>query len=402
MSASTKKVAIYFAVCDGSTASDTVKIKKIYEDGTGITTVGDTTIAHCGGTATTFLSGLAVSGDYAYFSWLKEDGSSAALGRIKKDGSSSAEVNYISAPVGVGYLQISANPLDGNLFALMASGSFKAGLTDYRISKISISESAIQTCHTPSNTSVMAFGVGRDAIYFSVQTPTRPDTELTTIYRLPSNCSSPTLAADLMDDLKGVGAFHTMDSGSPNASLITETDSEILVSTVKNQTVQGLSKFKKGETLTEFQEHVVKLDNEFVGRAVWGFNYLYFKNDQGANTMYRTKIGGQPEQVFAEHIKGILHHISIVEETVVATVPAPKSLEVSKRGITAKQFAKELGIKIPKNSKVKFTIAKRSVKNCEIKKSRVVSKRAGTCRITMTITTNKGKVIKRTKTLTTS
>mgnify|MGYP003346656920 FL=1 len=59
------KVVVFYAACDGTGATDTVKIKRVDDDATNGATVGDSGIANCaGGAPTTRFAGLAVDGEY--------------------------------------------------------------------------------------------------------------------------------------------------------------------------------------------------------------------------------------------------------------------------------------------------------------------------------------------------
>lgn len=400
VSATTENVVIYFAVCDANTASDTVKIKKINEDGTGLSVVGDTTIAHCVQPATRYLTGLAVSGEYAYFSWINADGSGAGVGRIKTNGTGTAEINFASAPAGVGSFQMSPTPLNGYLYAYVNDAGGQ-GPVNSRIMRVALSTGVVTNCYTPSGTVVaMNIGVGKDAVYYS--TITQEDAlKSQLIMKVSADCSTASQFLNLAD-LAPDGLTHQFTTEGL-ATLVAESDANMFLYTqTLNQPAQyGLSQVSTSGTISTIQSNLFKASDGRADSQVWGFNYLYFK-DGGATKMYRVAPGGAPEQVFADHIKGVLHHFSVVKEPV--TTPNTKTpLLISKKGVTGQEIAADLGLTIPKGSKIKLVVAKKSRKACAVKKKRVVSTTAGKdCRVTITITPKKGKAIKRTTSFTTS
>lgn len=403
VSASTEKVVIYFAVCDGSGASDTVKIKKINEDGTGLTVVGDTTIPHCipNANATRYLSGLAVSDGYAYFSWITGDFASAGIGRIKTDGTGTAELSYVTAPAGVGWFQMSPTPLNGYLYVYVHDGGQTP--SNFRIMRMSTASGQLSNCYTPSGSlNAMSIGVGKDAVYYSSASTEISDNQK--LHKVSGDCSSASEVANL-NNFGGTGMLHVFET-SFIATLVAEsTDKMFLTTNHAVNNTYGLSSFDTAGSISNFQAHLfgaTSNPNDGPASVVWGFNYLYFK-DSGATKMYRVAPGGVPEQIFADHIKGVLHHFSVVKETSTPPPVAKTPLVIGKKGVTGKQIASDLGVTIAKGSKIKLTVAKSSRKVCTVKKSRVVSTKAGaTCKVTVTITPKKGKAIKRTTSFTTS
>jgi|GEM_PF-5773167 len=405
VSASTENVVIYFAVCDGSGATDTVKIKKINEDGTGLTVIGDTTIAHCVQPATRYLTGLAVSGDYAYFGWINGDFASAGIGRMKTNGTGTVEMNYAVAPAGVGWFQMSPTPLNGYLYVYVHDGGQSP--SNMRIMRMSIASGELSDCFTPSgNTNDMSIGVGRTAVYFSRSAELGVDQKL---YKVSNDCSAASEVIDFEMAPTAPAMLHRFNTGY-SATLLAESDSNTFLYTkrdVDSADVYGISQVDGSATLSGFQQHLYRAEDGFADSQVWGFNYLYFK-DGAARKMYRVKPGGTVERAFEAQIPGdyALHHFSVVKETVAPATPPPATkapLLVSKKGVTGKQIASDLGLTIPKGSKVKLVVAKKSRNACAVKKKRVVSTKAGkNCRVTITITPKKGKAIKRTTSFTTS
>jgi hypothetical protein len=408
--ASTEKVAIYIAVCDGNGATDTVKIKKINEDGSGLTVVGDTTVPHCvpNSPADRYLSGLSVSGQYVYFSWINGDFNGAGIGRLKTDGSGGAEVNFVTAPDEASYFQMAPRSLDGFLYLYVHNG--RGGpINNLRIMRANQNTGALSDCYTPSGSPTrMNIGVGKDAVYYATSVSNQK------LYKVSSDCASSSVVSDF-EIAPSPQMLHVLvDTRFESlASLVSESDDALFVYTkhAVNETV-GLSQMSTSSGLSNFQQHLYQADDGAADSQVWGFNYLYFK-DAFASKMFRVAPGGTPQQVFAEHITGILHHMSVVKETTVpATAPetptpaAPVTkapLTVSKKGVTSKQIVRELGLKTPKGSKISFAVAKKAQKFCTIKRNRVVATRAGkNCRITVTVTPKKGKAIKRTAVLKTS
>lgn len=398
--ASTEKVVIYFAVCDGSTSSDTVKIKKINEDGTGLTVVGDTTIDHCdNNTATRFFSGLAVSGDYAYFSWISRDASAAGIGRISTSGGT-AEVNFANAPAGIGWFQMSPTPLDGHLYVSV----YDAGPSNYRIMRLAISSGQLSDCYQPAgSTTAMSIGVGKDAVYYATSANQQK------LYKVSNNCTSSSEAFDF--NVGSEGIVFEFDLAESSIGVIAESDNHRFLKSIHmvNTTYQLLQVDKNATALEAGMPRLGTTadPSDQPTSQVWGFNYLYFK-DGAARKMYRVKPGGTVERAFEAQIPGehILHHFSVVKEIVTPATPPPATkapLVISKKGVTGKQIARDLAITIPKRSKITLTVAKKSRKVCAVKKSRVVSTKKGkTCRVTVTITPKKGKAIKRTTSFTTS
>lgn len=427
VSASTENVVIYFAVCDGSGGSDTVKIKKINEDGTGLAVIGDTTIAMCGDAPETYFSGLAVTKEFSYFSWYRMNGSGAGVGRISNDGSSPLNINYMTLPTSplISWFQMSPKVLNGHLYLNVSNlGSPQA----HRIMRGSLTTGTLETCHQPEDlgdSGSLSIGVGRDSVYFAAF-KTGDALSATKIYK--TDCTSTTVASDF-GIAAGAAMFHRPFVGpidwdadgnqinNPSvqtSTLIAESDSTSYIYTIKSTTSQkdtaGISTVSN-INLTDFANHGAVVGGsdftDFTDSQVWGFNYLYYK-DGAARKMYRVKPGSAPERAFASQIPGdhILHHMSVVKETVTpaSTPPTTKApLLINKKGVTGKQIASDIGVTIPRGSKIKLAVAKNSRKVCAVKKSRVVAIQKGkNCRVTITITPKKGKVIKRTTSFTTS
>lgn len=337
--ASTAEVRVYFAVCDGSGASDTVKIKRINEDGSNAATIGDTTIAYCADSApTTYFSGLAVHDGFAYFSWMKADGSAAGVGRMSTTESGSVNLNYATAPAGVGWLQVAPRVLNNYLYFYAHDGGQSP--TNLRVMRVPLTGGTIATCFAPSGTqssgdpTSMAIGVGNDAVYYAFDTFTTTFSQR--LYKVASDCSSSTVHIDLADGNGDSISRSFVTEFSP--SMFAESSARMYFATryAGGNNNYGISHIDAGKTATSFVTNGTanSPDGTAIPVLVWGVNRLYFKNGT-ATKMYAVTPGSEPVEVFASHIKGKLHHISVVTETPVVpttttvaattttTVPAP-------------------------------------------------------------------------------
>lgn len=306
--ASDAQVRVYFAICEGSGSSDTIKIKRINEDGTGATTIGDTTIAYCANPATTYLSGLAVHEGYAYFSWFAADGSSAGLGRLSTTETGSANLSFATAPAGIGWLQVAPRTLNNYLYFYAHDGGQNP--SNLRVMRVPLTGGTIENCFTPTGSpNSMAIGVGKDAVYYAI------DTDDKKLHKVSGDCSSSSAQFDLADG-NGQAIVHSLET-SFGAALIAESDSRMFMFTKHLVTNSyGISHIDAGGTANDFVGHgtATSPDAFPLASQTWGVNRLYYK-DGNATKMYAVTPGSPAAEVFANHMTGTLHHISVVSET---------------------------------------------------------------------------------------
>ena len=74
----------------------------------------------------------------------------------------------------------------------------------------------------------------------------------------------------------------------------------------------------------------------------------------------------------------------VVKKTPPKTAPAPLPMKVKAKK-SSKTLAKELGIKVPKKSKLKLTVSKSSRSFCKVSKGKLVTKKKGKCVFSLTV-----------------
>ena len=288
------KVIVFYTQCDKLSATDTVKVKRVDEDGKNAVTIGDTGIKHCaaGGPSTEYLSGFAVSGAYGYFSWAKSDASTIAIGRIRLDGTGSVEPTFITIPSPANTIQMSPRAVNGYLFFYLddgyytpPGGSYATGVNNARIVKARVSDGQLTTVYQPEPTGAtdrilrMSFGVGKDALY--VATNDSNDQQLDrvtfdgTVTRNVFNfATAPNIADRNVKFLVGVGANLVAESN----------DTMFLYSMRADDGKFGISTYQTTSPTDSLQVFKAVPGNEGQQPAnfqVWGGNYLYYQDVTG-------------------------------------------------------------------------------------------------------------------------
>ena len=432
-SAADTEVRIYFAICESDTASATVKIKRVKEDGSGVTTVGDTGIANCatGSQPATYFSGLVVHGGFAYYSWFKADGSGGGLGRMSTSDPASPELNFASAPAGTGWFQVAPRSINNYLYFYVHNGG--GAPSNLRVMRMATSGSTVSACFTPTGSpNTMSIGIGKDAAYFAT------DINDKKLYKIAADCSAATEYLDLANG-NGDAIVHSFDT-SFGIDVVAESNSRLYLNTKHLVTNKfGISHVDNGGNASAFVGHgtTVATDNNPLESQVWGVNALYFKNG-AATKMFKVAPGGSATEVFASQMTGILHHMSVVEEvptvattttsttttttsttvapTTTSTVAAttttsttstttttapPAAPVVSRAGLTASRIASHVKLTVAKGSRVSLAVASTSKRFCAVRGSKLISLKAGRCRVTVTVTPSRGAKRKATVTLVT-
>lgn len=163
--ATAQGATVFYAACDALSDTDTIKIKKIEEDGTGAATVADTTIRYCGAlTPSRYFTGLAIHDGFAYFSWLSYPmpSSSTGIGRISLLGGA-PDFDFIPGPSGARFLRLNANPTAGYLYAYADDGF----ATNARVVRIPVVGGSYQTV-VPGVSMELSFGIASGKIFHSI------------------------------------------------------------------------------------------------------------------------------------------------------------------------------------------------------------------------------------------
>lgn len=429
-------VIVFYTICDKTPAAsgptDTVKVKRVNEDGTGAVTIGDTGIAHCSNAMpTTFHSGFAVAGEYGYFAWFDSDGTSAGVGRIKLDGTAPAQKNFITAPAGTKWLQMSPTSVGGYLYAYIDNGQSGFTTLQSRIARVSTSGGSFSTVISPvatdANADSFSFGVGKDALYFSTNSFASKRLEKVGLDGSNRNSTFFDLA-DPANDPTNTVQFLT----GRGANLVAESDSKLFL---YDQTAgtgdTGISTITAASpvgTRQAFAAVPAASGNPPANSIVWGGNYLYFKDFDGVKIGRTTATAaGLNTNVFPSLMTGgFVHHISPAKAstvtvdttttstaaptttsapttTVAATTTVPAAAPVvSRSGLSSSRVAAHAKLSVPKGAKVTLSVASSSRKTCSVKGSKLVSLKAGTCRVTVTVSPKKGAKKKATVSLKTS
>jgi len=221
---------VFYTACDGLTASDTVKVKKIEEDGSGAATVADTTINHCGsGTPSRYITGLAIHDGFAYFSWIAADFSSTGIGRVGLNGGGLA-LDHIAGPSGAQWLRLNPTVVGGNLYLYADNGSVSgsgSNATDPRIVRVGASGGSFSTIYRPypNGSGVLSFGVTSTHVYAATGLTTLMRTALDandkiadpTFFALPSGPQMLLTGNVLAAGSDSALFLYTMDPGAGSA-----------------------------------------------------------------------------------------------------------------------------------------------------------------------------------------
>lgn len=161
---------VHAAICDGSGASDTVKVKRLTAAG-GATPVVDTGVANCGvGIGGEAFRGLASDAEYVYFAAARTDISQVRIARVRRDGSA-LEPSFITLASPVRNIHLSPVVASGHLFAYVDNCTpilCDAGtLGTAKVLRIPAGGGPSTTVvHAPADSNAIPFGVGYDGVYF--------------------------------------------------------------------------------------------------------------------------------------------------------------------------------------------------------------------------------------------
>lgn len=445
-------VIVFYTQCDEMNATATVKVKRINEDKTGATVIGDTGIADCGAFTDPipeyYHSGFAAVGEYGYVAWQKSSGADAGIARIRLDGSSAVERTFVDLPDSIVRFQMSPKPVDGHLYFYADSGQIDPnnpmayGRAAPRIMKVNVSTKAVSTVYTPDSGDpnnpvlTMSFGVGKDALYFSTDATSGKDLE-----RVTFNGQRTGVVLSL-----GTADNTTVFLNGQGANLVSESSDTLFLYTQDDFAQTGTGRlgfstagatnpsasFSKFAALPGVEYNA---NNGWPSFPVWGENFLYYKNVTGKQISRTTKDGDVQDNYFATIVKdGWIHHISPAKAstvtvttttttssttsttaaanttsstptssaaptTVSPTTTQPAPTVPKKGGLAGAAIARFLSMTVPKGAKVGLKVAPASKKVCTVKSGKLLGLKPGNCKVTATVTPKKGKSTKKSTTL---
>lgn len=280
--ASAQGATVYYSACDALTSTETVKIKRVSEDGSGAATVADTTVAACGDyySSARWVTGLAIHDGYAYFSWLAPAGSSTGIGRVPLDGGA-ADISFIPGPTGVPYLKMNANVADGHLYAYADDGASGGDRSNPRVVRVSPAGGAFATVIAGANPGNVGFGIANDALYYS-------DNNVATL--LKRNLDGGGSAQNVYPAGFPFGSWLKQ---SQNASMVAGSSSVLFLDTLDTapltNDVYGISTLTPASSPTSFSAYGLVPQSYATAEQVWSGSYLYFA--QAASSGTQTAIG---------------------------------------------------------------------------------------------------------------
>ena len=414
------KVIVFYAACDGTGASDTVKIKRVDDDATNATLIGDSGVADCqGGSATPsrHFAGFAVSGEHGYFGWFDHNGAEAGVGRIRLDGTGAATLAWHTAAGPVSQLVIAPTVAGGSVFMYLNDANFAGtGVNNPRIAKVSVSGAAFTDSVVTAGAGSLAltFGVGRNRLLWT-----------------DDSLLNQTLKSTAFDG-SGTATVMTLTNNDflafDYAAMAAESDTKIFVRAGDTGDGSvGISAIATASPGSSFTRPVAPLPAadpaQSVMKIVWGGNHLYYIDPTARKIGRTTDTGpGDLSTFSAVAATGPLHAISPAwastvtvtapvvattvpatgtPTTVTATTTAPRTAPViGKSGTTHKALASWLGLSVPKGARVSAAVAASSRTNCRVSGAKVVALKSGRCRVTVSVTPVKGKKKSKTTTLT--
>ena len=414
------KVIVFYAACDGTGASDTVKIKRVDDDATNATVIGDSGVADCqGGPATParHFAGFAVSGEHGYFGWFDHNGAEAGIGRIRLDGTGAATLAWHTAAAPVSQLVIAPTVAAGSIFMYLNDSNFAGvGPQTPRIAKVATATAAFTDGVVTAGAGSMSltFGVGKDRLLWTDDTLTNQI--------LKSTAFDGTGTATVMTLINN--DYFSFDY----ATMAAESSTKIFVRAGDTGDGSvGISAHPVASPGSAFARPVVPLPavapNLGVMKIVWGGNHLYYI-DSTARKIGRTSDTGPGDlTTFASVAStGPLHAISpALASTVTVSAPAAATTVpsagtpttttattvaakvapvIGKSGTTHRSLASWLGLSVPSGAKVSATVAASSKSYCRVSGTKVVALKSGRCRVTVTVTPKKGAKKSKTTTLT--
>ena len=258
---------MFYTACDGTSASDTVKVKKVEEDGSGAATVADTTLAGCGAysAALRWPTGLAIHDGYAYFSWQSSAGT--GIGRVPLTGGS-ATVSYILGPMGTSSMALNSTPAAGHFYVYVDDGRDGSNVpVAARIARVPLGGGAFSTVRgAGAGLPWLSFGMAGDSLFFAENAI---PTNTITLLRSSLDGSGETAAY-----LNFAAGAHMGVGGS--ASLVAGTADRIFVYSLDAgqngySTVQPVT---LGGTFGAYG--AVPKSSSMVGGQVWSGSHLYF------------------------------------------------------------------------------------------------------------------------------
>lgn len=263
--ATAQGATVFYTACDGTGASDTVKVKKVEEDGSGAATVADTTLLGCGAYSPSLRwpSGLAVNDGYAYFSWQSSAGN--GIGRVSLTGGA-ANVEFIAGPASAQALRLNSTVAGGYLYAYVDDSYPSSPPVAAGIVRVPIGGGSFSSVYAaPGSAPYMSFGIAADSLYFA------SDTTSDSMTLMKSNLDGSGATSAFL----GFGAGAHMGVGA-NASLVTGTsDKQFVYSLDSGQNgysiIQPVSLFNNFTSYGAVPKSAASVDGQ-----VWSGSYLYF------------------------------------------------------------------------------------------------------------------------------